>query len=50
MKTLNEESRRKLRELGLNEVVEAVNLQSQNLEYSMMPFEERLKMIVDYVY
>lgn len=50
MRILNEETRRKLRELNLSEVIDSVEIQSQNIEYSTMTFDERLKIIVDYVY
>lgn len=50
MSILNEETRRKLRELNLNEVIEAVDLQSQNSDYTHMSFDDRMKRIVDYVY
>lgn len=50
MSILNEETRRKLRELNLNEVIEAVELQSQNIDYTHMSFDDRMKLIVDYVY
>lgn len=50
MSILNEETRRKLRELNLNEVIEAVDLQSQNIDYTHMSFDDRMKLIVDYVY
>jgi DNA replication protein DnaC len=50
MSILNEETRRKLRELNLNEVIEAVDLQSLNIDYTHMSFDDRMKLIVDYVY
>lgn len=47
---LSEETRRKLRELNLNEMVDAFDTQSQEISYSTLSFEDRIKMAVDYVY
>ncbi|WP_147534497.1 ATP-binding protein [Bacillus marasmi] len=50
MSLLNEETRRKLRELNLNEMIEAIDQQSQDIGYSTMSFEDRMKMAIDFVY
>lgn len=50
MYSLNEETRRKLRELNLNEIVEIIDEQSKHSEYLELPFNERLQLIVDHVY
>jgi len=47
---LNEETRRKLRELNLNEMIEAIDQQSTDIDYSSLAFEDRMKMAIDYVY
>lgn len=50
MYSLNEETRRKLRELNLNELIEIIDNQSKHSEYMDMAFNERLQLAVDYVY
>jgi DNA replication protein DnaC len=50
MYSLNEETRRKLRELNLNEIVEIIDEQSKHSEYLELSFNERLQLIVDHVY
>ncbi len=50
MSLLNEETRRKLRELNLNEMIEAINQQAQDIGYSTMSFENRMKLAIDFVY
>jgi DNA replication protein len=50
MSLLNEETRRKLRELNLSEMIDAVDSQSQDVNYAMLSFEDRMKLAVDYVY
>lgn len=50
MSLLNEETRRKLRELNLNEMIEAIDEQAQDIGYSTMSFEDRLKLAIDFVY
>lgn len=47
---INEETRRKLRELSMEEMVTALDLQDHDPGYLHMPFEDRMKMLVDYVY
>lgn len=47
---INEETRRKLRELNLEEMIANLDIQSADTRYSSLPFEERIKMMVDYVY
>ncbi|MFB9989322.1 ATP-binding protein, partial [Bacillus benzoevorans] len=50
MSLLNEETRRKLRELNLNEMIEAIDEQAQDIGYSTISFEDRMKMAIDFVY
>jgi DNA replication protein DnaC len=50
MSLLNEETRRKLRELNLSEMVDAIDIQSQDTGYATLVFEDRMKLAVDYVY
>jgi DNA replication protein DnaC len=50
MSLLNEETRRKLRELNLSEIIDAIDTQSQDVGYSTLSFEDRMKLAVDYVY
>lgn len=47
---LNEETRRKLREMNLNEMIDAIDNQSQDSSYTSLSFEDRMKVIVDFVY
>jgi DNA replication protein DnaC len=47
---MNEETRRKLRELSMEEMIAALDIQAADTRYSTLPFEERIKMLVDYVY
>ncbi|MBS7528850.1 ATP-binding protein [Fusibacter paucivorans] len=47
---LNEETRRKLRELNLDEMIEAIDQQSQDINCAVMSFEDRMKLAVDFVY
>ena len=50
MEMLNEETRRKLRELNLSELIEAIDSQSQDACYITLSFEDRMKMAIDFVY
>lgn len=50
MYSLNEETRRKLRELNLNEVIEILDEQAKQSEYLEMAFNDRMQLIVDHVY
>ena len=50
MSMLNEETRRKLRELNLGEMIEAIDQQVQDIGYSTMPFEDRMKLVIGFVY
>jgi len=50
MAMLNEETRRKLRELNLSEMIEAIDNQSQDAGYITLSFEDRMKIAVDFVY
>ncbi len=45
---INDETRRKLREMNLGEVVTALELQQQDLNCVTLPFDERFQRITDY--
>ena len=47
---IDEETRRKLREMGMGEMVEAIDLQDADRTADAMPFGERVRMMVDYAY
>ena len=47
---LNEETRRKLRELNLSEMIEAIDNQSQDPFYITLSFEDRMKLAIDFLY
>lgn len=47
---INDETRRKLRELNLSEMIDALEQQSQNIGYTSFPFDDRIKMLVDFLY
>lgn len=47
---LNDETRRKLLELGLPEIVAAIDIQNGDINYSWLSFDERIQHITDYVY
>lgn len=47
---INEETRRKLRELSLEEMINALDLQDKDPNYLHLSFEDRMKMLVDYVH
>ena len=47
---MNEETRRKLREMNIGEMVTALDIQEQDQNYVALSFNERLQMAVDYLY
>lgn len=47
---IDEETRRKLRELGMSEMVEALDLQESDKASMVMVFDDRVRMMVDYAY
>lgn len=47
---INEETKRKLRELNLGEVISALELQQTDVNTVTLSFDERLQRIVDYLY
>lgn len=47
---LNEETRRKLREMNFGELVDALDLQEKQVEYLTLPFDDRMNLAVDYAY
>jgi DNA replication protein DnaC len=50
MSLMNEETRRKLRELNLSEMIEAIDQQAHDIGYSSIAFEDRMKLAIDFVY
>ena len=47
---INNETRRKLEELNLGEFIQAIEIQAKEPSYQALPFEERLQLMVDYLY
>ncbi|MCR5593447.1 MAG: ATP-binding protein [Saccharofermentans sp.] len=47
---LNDETKRKLRELNIGEVINAIEYQDQDPATVSLPFEERFQRVVDYLY
>jgi DNA replication protein DnaC len=47
---INDETKRKLRELNLSEVIAALESQQSDINSVTLPFDERIQMIVDYLY
>lgn len=47
---IDEETRRKLREMSMGEMVEALDLQEADRTAMAVPFDERMRMMVDYAY
>jgi len=47
---MNDETKRKLRELNLSEIITAIEIQSQDIAYTSLTFDDRIQRIVDYLY
>ena len=47
---IDDTTRRKLRELSLSALVDAIDLQDKDSSYVQLPFDERMKLAVDYLY
>lgn len=47
---INDETRRKLRELQLEDMIEIIDRQASDSIFTTMPFDDRMKFIIDYVY
>lgn len=47
---LNDETKRKLRELNIGEVIDAIDFQNQDPVTVTLPFDERIQRMVDYLY
>jgi DNA replication protein DnaC len=47
---MNEETRRKLREMNIDEMIKALDIQEQDPNYVALTFDERLQSAVDYLY
>lgn len=47
---INDESIRKLRELNLPEMVDILHQQQKDVAFEIMPFDERMQYVTDYVY
>lgn len=50
MTMINNETRRKLEELNLSELIQALEIQEQQVSCQALPFEDRMQLLVDYVY
>ena len=50
MTMLNDETRRKLLELNLPEVITAIEAQNRDIAYAGLSFDERMQRITDYIY
>jgi len=47
---MNDETKRKLRELNLSEMITAIEMQTQDVSYTLLTFDDRIQRIVDYLY
>jgi DNA replication protein DnaC len=47
---IHDETKRKLRELNLSELVSAIEIQQADINYATQPFDERIQRLVDYLY
>jgi DNA replication protein DnaC len=47
---MNDETKRKLRELNLGEMIDIIEMQSQDQSVVALPFGERIQRMVDYIY
>jgi len=47
---MNDETKRKLRELNLGEIITAIEIQKQDISYTSLPFDDRIQRMVDYLY
>ena len=47
---MNDETKRKLREMNLGEMIDAIEIQKQDISYTSLPFDDRIQRIVDYLY
>lgn len=47
---VNDETKRKLRELNLSELVAALEFQQGDISHAALPFDERVQRLVDYLY
>lgn len=47
---IDEETRRKLREMAMGEMVDALDIQDADSTCIAVPFDERMRMVVDYAY
>ena len=47
---INEETRRKLREINLGEAIKGLEVQQADPATIALPFDERMQRLVDYIY
>ena len=47
---INDETKKKLRELKLDDMINAYNIYSENTDWSSLPFDEKFQMLTDYLY
>ena len=47
---INDETKRKLREMNLSEMITAIEIQTQDISYTSLTFDDRIQRMVDYLY
>jgi hypothetical protein len=47
---INDETRRKLRELNLSETIDVIDDMDRDVSYISLSFDERIQRLVDYLY
>ena len=47
---INDETKKKLRELKLGELINAYEIYSKNAGWTELPFEQKFQMMADYLY
>ena len=47
---MNDETKRKLRELNLSEMITSIEIQTQDISYTSLTFDDRFQRMVDYLY
>ena len=47
---INDETKRKLRELNLSEIITLLEIQQQDINCVTLPFDDRFQRIADYLY
>lgn len=47
---MNDETKRKLRQLNISEMISAIEIQNQDVSYTSLPFDDRIQRMVDFIY